>query len=432
MAGEPPLSSCEVCHCSRAHVRVQDCGHVLHGGCAGSSWPLSECPVCQAPCASIEMLNKLRRESAPASSVRHGRWTLEEERYADALIEDFIAGRLLLPSETKLVHFLKGVLHRTPAGVNRKFPKCKSLCYGGFKGPGTAWRARQQQLQELEGIHLIAAMQCTVGTSHDGELAAALTCEWQRLLADFCVEVQQPFEGSAAWAKANRSRRNRKVRQLRQQQEQRAQDGNDLAASGSVVHIHTDDSDCNEVGAVTPPPLSVTSATTPPPASDRGHVEPPPPPQQQRISPAAATASGSGDMPGAWACVAAADQGAGAGTKRTRSMSSGSGGIGCGEALLLDGAAPAAAVVAAADDALAAHGTLVPWPLHMSDQGALQLADHDERSSSSDSSASQHNMAVKLEHCTPVQQQQQQQQRAAAPLSEARWLQSVGELGVIA
>ncbi len=66
--------------------------------------------------------------NAPASDtgfssqgLRKGKWTLEEEEYASALIENFVSGRLQLAEGTTLRVYLAEKLNCDPMRITKKF-----------------------------------------------------------------------------------------------------------------------------------------------------------------------------------------------------------------------------------------------------------------------------------------------------------------------
>jgi hypothetical protein len=150
----------------------------------------------------VSFLHKQTRQDSPPS--RCGRWTLEEERYAEALIEEFMAGRLLLRRDSKLGSVLQSLLCRSAAGINRKFPGAKTLIFARHAASETETPEqhllRQQRLQNLEGIYLIA-QNCAADASTAASLPRVLLQQWQRLLAEYLPEVGQtvaPLEDSSS------------------------------------------------------------------------------------------------------------------------------------------------------------------------------------------------------------------------------------------
>jgi hypothetical protein len=156
------------------------------------TWPCTACPVCAKPATAVSFMHKQTRQDSPPT--RCGRWTLEEERYAEALIEEFMAGRLLLRRDSKLGSVLQSLLCRSAAGINRKFPGAKTLIFARHAASETETPEqhllRQQRLQNLEGIYLIA-QNCAADASTAAALPRVLLQQWQRLLSEFLPEVGQ-------------------------------------------------------------------------------------------------------------------------------------------------------------------------------------------------------------------------------------------------
>ena len=60
-------------------------------------------------------------KSKPASSLRRGKWTVEEEAYVARVINDFNLGLLNAPAGTTLRSYLSEKLHCDPMRITKKF-----------------------------------------------------------------------------------------------------------------------------------------------------------------------------------------------------------------------------------------------------------------------------------------------------------------------
>lgn len=66
-------------------------------------------------------IDAIKSKSKVSTSLRRGKWTSEEENYANKLIQDFKSGVLPIPEGTTLRTFLSKLLNCDPMRISKKF-----------------------------------------------------------------------------------------------------------------------------------------------------------------------------------------------------------------------------------------------------------------------------------------------------------------------
>ena len=140
---------CTVCCSGVVDTRLVPCGHYFHGECLMRWLHTSDCcPICKKPMAEFAPVTvtptisppvepsskqaakvplpkaKPKRAAKPASprgNLRQGRWTKEEEDYAQRLIIEFKKGLLPLADGTTLRTFLAQLLNCNSMRISKKF-----------------------------------------------------------------------------------------------------------------------------------------------------------------------------------------------------------------------------------------------------------------------------------------------------------------------
>lgn len=158
---------------------------------SGSSTGDDEChfsaPVAPAPAASLSGSDKPASAASAAKKaqrvlkrsdysqhgmVRSGRWSLEEENYAKAMIEAFKAGYLPLHGNVSLRKFLSEVLVCHPMRISKKFVGYVRKYHWYRIAAGKCDpEAKQQALEQL--AHLERAFWASMQQSNDWALASA-------------------------------------------------------------------------------------------------------------------------------------------------------------------------------------------------------------------------------------------------------------------
>lgn len=115
---ETNCGHCETSHCV---FEIPECQHTFHFRCV-AQWPLVACPICRISTAGVELLSR-RKFDASKNKLRNGKWTLEEEKFVETLIDEFLQGRVFCANGTSVRLVLARVLNCSPMRLSKKFQR---------------------------------------------------------------------------------------------------------------------------------------------------------------------------------------------------------------------------------------------------------------------------------------------------------------------
>lgn len=145
-----PNENCSVCSSTRIELMILPCMHQFHKQCledcliadAIHGRKRLQCPVCksqilrQVPLKGrgTKLLHKQSKQVTGATkgkaippiantdgALRRGKWSTEEENYANELIRGFRSGAVVIKDGTTLRNFLAEVLRCDPMRISKKF-----------------------------------------------------------------------------------------------------------------------------------------------------------------------------------------------------------------------------------------------------------------------------------------------------------------------
>ncbi|KAF1777873.1 Zinc finger, RING/FYVE/PHD-type [Phytophthora cactorum] len=206
---------CEACKSCGAILELDGCGHRFHPRCI-FAWPATHCEVCDEPVGNVLVFRESKNRSN--SSVRKGKWSIDEHKYANLLMKQFKLGALPLADGLHLRVFMANMLQCDPLRVTKKYTgqaigkqnffyqREKNYCYNLHV-------KLQKQLSNLRNhYYWHVQYRCKFGPNLNiQELKAAEADYWIREFCKFAKKIGQKVEFttvSAAGAEAPSNSRN--------------------------------------------------------------------------------------------------------------------------------------------------------------------------------------------------------------------------------
>ncbi|KAG2788163.1 hypothetical protein JG687_00012009 [Phytophthora cactorum] len=200
---------CEACKSCGAILELDGCGHRFHPRCI-FAWPATHCEVCDEPVGNVLVFRESKNRSN--SSVRKGKWSIDEHKYANLLMKQFKLGALPLADGLHLRVFMANMLQCDPLRVTKKYTgqaigkqnffyqREKNYCYNLHV-------KLQKQLSNLRNhYYWHVQYRCKFGPNLNiQELKAAEADYWIREFCKFAKKIGQKVEFttvSAAGAEA--------------------------------------------------------------------------------------------------------------------------------------------------------------------------------------------------------------------------------------
>ena len=130
------MTTCALCQndVRCINFKIPECQHGFHYQCV-SHWPINECPTCSTTTYGIQPI-LVQDTSSLHNSPRVGKWTDEEGKYIDRLLELFIQGHVYCAHGISIRVVLSRVLNCDPMRLSKKFQK-KPLGKHTFRMPKT-------------------------------------------------------------------------------------------------------------------------------------------------------------------------------------------------------------------------------------------------------------------------------------------------------
>lgn len=138
--------------------------------------------------------NAVSEETGEDADLRTGRWTTEETRFCDKLIEHFEAGSLPIADGLKLNDFLASMLKSKQARLTKKMKNAR-LSAKAYKH-SSGFIANLEDAKEFSDLEksFFDSIQCDLERA---EIRFHMQKEWRELFSTFCVSMKRKLDADS-------------------------------------------------------------------------------------------------------------------------------------------------------------------------------------------------------------------------------------------